>query len=171
MKERALYTASFSAILIAVLALLRPVVASGNLRPVKSLTTATIAAGTTLASSRSFSITNDEIGNQAYGLALLYTFITDANDSETGVSLSCTGTRPGDGTAARIPACVWDATNTRYNCEAAPLFWNPSDETSPKGQVFRVDIEGLVNVDCTYEFTGGAAADSIEVLVDVATKG
>jgi hypothetical protein len=146
------------------------VIASSNPHPVKSLTTAAIASST-LAAPRSFSITGNEIGNQSYGLAMLYTTITDANNSETGVSVACTGVRSGAADEFRVPACSWDSANTRYNCEAGPMFWNPSDETSPKRQVFRLDIEGLVNVTCTYSFTGGSASDSIVVGVDVATKG
>ena len=131
-----------------------------------------IAAGTTLAAPRSFTVSVGDIREGAYGLALIYVSITDANDSETGVSLDCTASEDENVTSYRIPACVWDNTNLRYNCEAGPLFWNPSDETSPKRQVFRVDFEGMVAFKCTFTFTGGAAADSIHVpRVVLSTKG
>ena len=131
-----------------------------------------IASTSTLASARSFSVSMSDIGEGAYGLASIFVQITDANNSETGVSMACTGSEDGNTTDFRIPVCVWDAANTRYNCEAGPLFWNPSDETTPKKQVFRLDIEGLVSFECTFSFTGGAAADTISVpYVALSSKG
>jgi hypothetical protein len=132
-----------------------------------------IAATTTLASSRSFEIENTIQGREGgtWGLMLLWVAITDANDSETGVSLSCTASEDNNTTDWRIPACVWSAANTRYDCEAGPLFWNPSDETSPKRQLFRIDVEGIEDIECTFAFTGGASADFIEVRASFAMKG
>ena len=123
----------------------------------------------TLASSRSFEIER-ELGNEAWGLALLYVTITDTDNSETGVSVDCTASEDDNTTPFRVPACVWDGTNTRYNCEAGPLFWNPTDETTPKKQVFRVDVEGFVDLECTMTFTGGSASDTISTTVTLATK-
>ena len=156
-------------LLIAVPALAVPVNINRHERRVL---TNKIASTSTLASSRSFTVSMTDIGEGSYGLATIYTQITDANDSETGVSLACTASEDGNSTDFRIPACVWDAVNTRYNCEAGPLFWNPTDETSPKKQIFRIDVEGLVSFECTFSFTGGAAGDTISVpYVVLSSKG
>jgi hypothetical protein len=146
-----------------------------------------IAAGTTLAATRTATFFPGGGGGseQSYGLAILYTTITDANDSETGVTLFCVGYRVNSATAYHVPACPWDSVNVRYNCDDAAVggagsgvgrgaaqFWNPADEDAAdtKSRVFRIDVEGFHKVACSYAFTGGAAGDSIEVLVDVATK-
>jgi hypothetical protein len=114
-------------------------------------------------------------GNAAQGLGLLtlYVEIEDADDSETGVSLACTTAHTTGGREYRIPACIWDVVNTRYSCEAGPLFWNPSDETAAdiKAQIFRVDIENLRNATCVFSFTGGAAGDRIRVVGHAGVKG
>lgn len=182
-RDRVLITVALAALGLAIVSLIRPVIAARELHPVKQLgASESIAAGTTLAASRSVTFYPSGGGEgQSYGLALLYTTVTDANDSETGVVLSCHGLRHGSATEYVIPACVWDSVNLRYNCDdtaaagvanGAEQFWNPSDETAAdtKSRVFRLDVEGFTAVKCTYAFTGGAAADSIEVLVDVATK-
>ena len=137
-----------------------------------------IAAGTTLAASRSVTFCPTGGGSgQSYGLAMLYTTITDADDSESGVVVSCAGYREGGTIDYAIPACPWDSTNSRYDCDdsdgkGAKQYWDPSDETAEdtKSRVFRIDVEGFTKVTCTYDFTGGSASDSIEALVDVATK-
>lgn len=126
-------------------------------------------AAQTLASSRSLAIASDQL--TGYDTLVLWVTVTDANNSETGVSVSCTGQMAGAGNAYRIPACQWDATNLRYNCEAGPLFWNPSDETSPKRQIFRYRTLGAPNATCTFSFTGGAAADAIDVTAFAAATG
>lgn len=174
--KQGLYSLIVGAALGALLFGITPAISSAP-HPVRQLTGSgtLIAAGTTLAATRSISITNNDQGNQAYGLAMLYACVTDADDGEVGVSLTCTGQRPGATYGYRIPACPWDSDNTRYNCEGGPLFWNPSDDTevatNVKCQVFRVDIEGLVQADCSFAFTTGSASDTIQVDVDLATKG
>jgi hypothetical protein len=179
----------FSALLVCATAtswlLQSMVLASSDPHPIKELAAGEgIAAGTTLAAARTATFyPGGGSDSQAYGLAMLYTTITDANDSETGVMLSCRGYRGLGGTTAYvIPACPWDSTNLRYDCDdtavstiayGAVQYWNPSDETAAdtKSRVFRIDVEGFRKVDCSYRFTGGAAGDSIQVTIDLATKG
>lgn len=119
---------------------------------------------TTLAAARTVTFDNDEL--TGLGLLSLYVTIFDADDSETGVSIACTAEHASGGNSYRVPACPWDTVNLRFNCEAGPMFWNPSDETSAdtKRQLFRVDIENMTNSVCTFTFTGGAAGDRIEVV-------
>lgn len=130
-----------------------------------------ITAGSTLAATRTATFSSGEL--TGFGLLLLYVEITDADDSETGVSLECTAQPVSGKKKYRIPTCVFDNVTTRFDCEEGPLFWNPSDETAAdtKLQVFRVDVEGLTNASCAFAFTGGAAADSIEVVAFGAVKG
>lgn len=128
----------------------------------------TLINAQTLASARTATINGNVI--KGYGIVSLYATVTDANDSETGVSVACTSAPTSGGTEYRVPTCVWDSGNTRYNCEAGPMFWNPSDETSPKSQVFRIDVEGLSNLTCSFTFVGGAAGDSITVTGRAAVK-
>jgi hypothetical protein len=127
-----------------------------------------IAAGTTLAASRSITFSGDELSG--IGLVVIYAEITDANNGEVGVSMACTAEPRSGGQPYRIPTCVWDSANLRHNCEAGPLFWNPSDETSPKRQVFRADVEGISNATCTFTFTTGSSDDAIKAVADGAVK-
>ena len=181
--SRAIYTLAFALIAAAAIAVGVPVIASSNPRPVDQRPAAeSIAAGTTLAASRSVTFYPGRGSGESYGLAMLYTTITDDDDTEDGVTLHCYGLRHGGSTDYVIPACPWDSTNVRYNCDdtavgneglGAVQYWNPSDESAAatKSRVFRIDVEGFTTVTCTYDFNNGAAGDTVEVLVDVATKG
>jgi hypothetical protein len=102
---------------------------------------------------------------------IIWVTITDADNSETGVQVDCYGQQYEGGPTYRIPACVWDASNTRYNCEAGPLFWNPSDETTPKRQIFRYVTLGSPDATCTFTFTGGSASDTIDANIYGGTSG
>jgi hypothetical protein len=160
------------AILAAVLAVTLPLGAGARINGPANLSDnlGTLIEWSTLAASRTATISGDKM--QGMGLLNLYVDLEDANDSETGVSIACTTAYESGKWEYRIPACVWSAANTRYDCEAGPLFWNPSDETSAdiKRQVFRIDTEGLTNVTCVFSFTGGAAGDRIRVRARKAVK-
>jgi len=137
-------------------------------------TTCITAVGTD--ASRSFKVDNTIQGTFApvgSGLLLVWVALTDANDSVTGVSLACTGSYDDNTTDFRIPSCPWDSVNLRFNCESGSLFWNPSDETSAdiKYQVFRYDVEGIEDLECTFTFTNGAAGDTITARQSFAVKG
>lgn len=172
-----------STLLFCILSILAPSYAiadaSKNLitaaEPACSGTTCITGLGTD--ASRSFTLDNTIMkgGKDAagFGLLLVWVALTDANNSVTGVSLSCTASHDANVIDYRIPACVWDSANTRYNCEAGPLFWNPSDEIAAdtKYQIFRYDIEGIEDVECTLAFTNGAAGDTVTVKRSWAVKG
>jgi hypothetical protein len=129
-----------------------------------------VIAATAMNAALTFEVERELI-NEAWGLALVYVTVTDADNSETGVSMDCTASEDENTTDYRVPACVWDAVNVRFNCEAGPAFWNPSDETSPKRQLFRFDIEGLDDFECTFTPTGGAAGDTLEADLTLTVKG
>ena len=126
--------------------------------------TATLS-GSTMAAARTITIAS----NQLNGLSLLtlYYWLYDANDSITAFSVACQGLHTSGGHQAyNIPSCFYDSTNVRWNCEAAPFYWIPSDETASdwKTNIQRLDVAGLSNVTCTVTPTGGAAADTLEVI-------
>lgn len=136
-----------------------------------SLTTP-ISASDMDAASHTAAIDGDQL--DGFGLLTLFVDILDANDTVTLLSIECFGKKRGAaGNSYRIPVCIWDTVNTRYNCEAGPLAWNPSDETSSdtKSQGFRIDVESYANASCTITDTGGVAADKLTVTAEAAVKG
>lgn len=100
---------------------------------------------------------------EGYGLLVMFVTVTDADDTVDSLSMACTAEHTSGGASFRIPACVWDAANLRFNCEAGPLHWDPSDETAAdtKLQMFRVDVEGVNNATCVFTPANGGAADFI----------
>lgn len=120
------------------------------------------------ASSTSFSLTNLPTTG-TWGLLMVYVSITDSDNSTTAINMSCTGSTDDNSTDytlqdVAVAAGVGTSTN---------LSWtkNPSAITSPKRWLWRVDIEGIEDIECTFTDTGGAAADSITVTTVLATKG
>jgi hypothetical protein len=121
--------------------------------------------------SESFAINmSNAPANGVWGLMLVWVDVVDADDSTTAVNMACTGS-PNGGAKDFVPqecASVVDGLCTSENPS-----WrkNPSAMTSPKSWFWRVDIEGIPEIECTFTDTGGAAADTITVTVTFATKG
>lgn len=124
------------------------------------------------ASSSSFSWTQPS--NQgAFGLLMVYVQLTDADDSCTAITMSCTSARTNmnSGNVYTLQSC----TTASGVCTSSDSSWvkDASGNTSSdiKRWVWRVDIEGLEDGTCTFTDTAGAAADSIRVDAAFATKG
>jgi len=155
----------YGLVLVAALAVLMATPAAAQERQAnKKLGTLVDAVAMDAASS---AVTVAEEAAVGYGLLVLYISVTDANDSTTAVGMSCTAT---EGAAAyTLQDCETSSgVATCYN-----LSWthDPSGTTSPKLWTWRVDIEGLRGVVCTITDTGGAAADTLSVVANLATKG
>lgn len=122
----------------------------------------------TLDAARTFRVSRDS-GQGAWGLMSVFIQVTDANDSVTALTMTCSASIDGNTTDYALQDCVLaSGAGTCYN-----LTWahNPAATTSPKKWVWRVDIEGLEDVECVFTDTGGAAADLLDVSLSFATKG
>lgn len=123
------------------------------------------------AASSSFAINASESPdrNGVWGLMVVWVTITDANDSTTAITMTCTGSHDRGATDYTLQS-ITTATGVGTSANSS---WvkDPSAITSPKKWPWRVDIEGFPEVECTFTDTGGAAADTIGVTVTFATKG
>lgn len=141
----------------------------GDVGPKNLVTvTANPLINTTLAATRSFSLT--QLTNSGtYGLLVLYVSVTDANNSVTALGMSCTSSLDGNTTDYTLQ----DITIAAGVGTSVDASWtkDPSAITSPKRWVWRVDIEGLEDVECTITNTGGTAADTLRVDGAFAVKG
>ena len=119
----------------------------------------------TLAAARSFTL-SPAWATMGYGLLVLYIAVTDANDSVTDVTLTCTASLDGGVTDHKLQSCdTASGACTSYNASWSK---NPS---SSENWTWRVDTEGFEYVECTFTPTGGAAADLITVYGGLAVKG
>lgn len=123
------------------------------------------------AASSSFTVNFDNpTTNGIPGLIVVWVSVTDASNSVTAINMSCTGS-PNNGTTDYT---LQDCSSTAGGvCTSANASWtkDPSAITSPKRWPWRVDIEGMPEVECVFTDTGGDASDSITVTVSFATKG
>lgn len=107
--------------------------------------------------------------DSSWGVMVLYIQLLDANNSTTALNMSCTGSLDNNTTDYTLHSCdTVLGTATCYN-----LTWttDPSGVTSPKKHIWRVDIEGLQDIECTFTDTGGVAADKLTVTASLAIKG
>ena len=132
------------------------------------LPVATIAATAMDAASSTFEVENAKLAG-VYGLLLVLVTVTDANDSTTAVTMTCTTSADNNSTDYTLQVC----TTAAGACTSSNASWvkDPSAITSPKRWVWRVDVEGLEDYECTFTDTGGAAADTIAVSAYAAVKG
>jgi hypothetical protein len=108
-------------------------------------------------------------GEYGWGLLNLYVHVTDTNDSVTEITMTCTDSTDAGTTNYDIQECkmsngactsykaTWvagEATGEPLNGTADDVYW-----------LWRVDIEGMASVKCTFTVTGGSAAagDLIQV--------
>lgn len=123
------------------------------------------------AASSSFTVIPSEYPerNGVYGIMVVWVTITDSNDSVTAINMSCTGSHDRGATDytlqdITVAAGVGTSVNSSWTKD-------PSGITSPKKWPWRVDIEGMPEVECTFTDTGGNSSDTIGVTVTFATKG
>lgn len=123
------------------------------------------------AASSSFTVNFDNPAtNGIPGLMVVWVSVTDASNSVTAINMTCTGSHNGGTTDFTLQDCSSVAAGS---CTSVGASWvkDPSAITSPKRWPWRVDIEGVPEVECTFTDTGGDASDSITVFVTFATKG
>lgn len=127
-----------------------------------------VISAATMDATRSFSIANiPNVG--AWGLMNVYVNVTDANNSITALNMTCTASRDDNTTDYSLLAC--ETSSGTSTCYVQLFTINPAAISTPKKLLFRVDIEGLEDVECSFTTTGGAAADLLTVNIDFATKG
>lgn len=120
------------------------------------------------AASNSFS-TSSTNRPRGMGLVALYISLTDADNSVTALNMSCTGSNDDNVTDYTLQSCLTAlGVCTSYN---ASWVRDPSLIASPKRWVWRVDVEGVSALQCTFTDTGGAAADLITIIGQYAVKG
>jgi hypothetical protein len=123
------------------------------------------------ASSTSFTVNLDNAAvNGTYGLAIVWVSIVDASNSVTAINMICTSSPNGGVTDYTLQDC---ASVVDGVCTSANASWtkNPAAITSPKRWPWRIDIEGLPELECTFTDTGGDGSDTISVDLTFATKG
>jgi hypothetical protein len=107
---------------------------------------------------------------EIWGMMLVFISLTDANDSTTALNMVCSASDDDNTTDYTLQDCVSGGTGT-YTCYNLTWTHDPSSTSSPKKWLWRVDIEGLEDVECTFTDTGGVAADKLTVDIAFAVKG
>jgi len=140
--------------------------ATGPKNPYVSLGTKIASLG--LDAARSFEIENLRQSG-IWGLMVVYIHLTDADDSTTALNMICTGSEDNNTT----PYALHDCTIAAGLATCVNVSWttDPSGVTSPKAWIWRIDIEGIEDIECTFSDTGGLAADKLKVDVTLAKKG
>lgn len=128
-----------------------------------------IAATTLDAASSSFTIGTTHRPSGLWGLMTVRITVTDADNSVTAITMICGGSSDGNSTSYTFQECAVAAGVA--TCNNLSWVFNPTAVTSPKRWQWRVDIEGVEDVTCTFTDTGGVVADTIQVAVGLATKG
>ncbi len=157
------------AVAVVALALLAPSVAPAVAGPQQSYAPygRVINAVALDAASTSFTLNTDQAQNRGiWGLMTVWVSVTDANNSVTALNLSCTASRDGGTTDFTLQDC----TTASGVCTSSDASWskNPSSMTS-KNWVWRVDVSGFAEVECTTTDTGGTGDDSHSVWVTFAS--
>ena len=116
--------------------------------------------GQTLDASHSFEL--EDVARGFSVMSLMIT-VTDANDSVTALTMTCTGSMDNNTTDYTLQSVsVSSGVGTGSN---SSWVFDPSGVTSPKRWLWRVDIEGIEDVECTFTDTGGVVADILDVSV------
>lgn len=103
-----------------------------------------------------------------FGLLLLHiTVDEDSGNDITAISMTCASSIGGYNYA--LQSCT--TIDGEATCYEATWTHDPSGTSNPKRWLWRVDIEGLRGVTCTFTDIGGIAADTITVVGTLATKG
>jgi hypothetical protein len=129
----------------------------------------TMLATTTLDNASESFTWDTELKLGAWGLLVVYAYLTDANDSVTALTMTCYARKGGNDYTLQsiaVAAGVGTSTDASWVKDASG-----STAADTKLWVWRVDIEGYEDVKCTFTDTGGNSSDSISAIVDVATKG
>jgi hypothetical protein len=119
----------------------------------------------TAAASRSF-----EVENKSGGLGLLIVYITyvEDNTSTSAVTMTCTASDDNNTTDYKMQSC----TVSSGACTSSDASWTlDPDNTGTTYWVWRVDVEGYEDFECTFAFTGGEAADLLTAKYQLSTKG
>jgi hypothetical protein len=116
----------------------------------------------TLAADRSFTISTS--GARGYGLLTLYISLTW--DAASAVALTCTGSNDGNTTDYALQSC----SVASGACTSSDASWSKA-VTASKKWIWRVDVEGIEDIECTFTDTGGGASDTLTVYGQFAVKG
>jgi hypothetical protein len=120
------------------------------------------------ASSSSFSVKNEvATTGGTWGLMIVWVTIIDADAACSLVTMNCTGSKNGNSTDYQLE----DLTVATGVATSVAASWTRNPGTGTTRWLWRVDIEGIPDVECTFTDTGGDASDSIAVDVSFATKG
>ena len=123
----------------------------------------------TMAAPRSFTkaVTSPET-NGVPDLTVLWVCLTDANNSVTLLTWSCTASHDGgttDYTMQDTQSSAGTATFTDWIGQKIP-----TNIASPKCWPIRLDTAGFPEIECTFTPTGGAAEDLLTVSLSYANK-
>jgi hypothetical protein len=129
----------------------------------------TVITSTTLdAASSTFEVENhNHYTDGLWALMSVWVKVTDGDNSVTAITMSCTGSEDQNTTDFTLQSCVVAS----GACTSSNASWvkDPSGMTT-KNWVWRVDIEGVPDIECTFTDTGGDASDSIIVGASFAMK-
>lgn len=122
------------------------------------------------AASSSFEIENIQ-HRGTWGLAVIYVNLLDADDGVSAINMTCTASTDDNTTDYMMPDCPVSAGTA--TCTQITWVFDPSGHTSADNKywVWRVDIEGYEDFECTFTDTGGDGSDFIQVELAFATKG
>lgn len=121
-----------------------------------------------LDATRTFEI-NHDVEGEVWGVMVVYVQVTDADDSVDALTMSCSTSLDNNNTNYAIQsitasAGVGTSTDASWVKDASSI-------ASPKRWAWRVDIEGMADVRCSFSQAAGAAADKLDVSVSLAVKG
>ena len=119
-------------------------------------------AGLSLSANRAFALTRTS-QSTSLGLLSILVRLVDANSSITRVRMTCTTSNDDNTTTHNLQAC----TTTAGACASDNAVWDRGDTVTGPGTanwLWRVDVEGTEDIECTFVASGTAAAiDTITV--------
>ena len=124
-----------------------------------------ITGGTLDAASHVATVSSADGGSLGYAVLSLYVKLTDANSSVTNISMSCTGSHDGGTTDYTLQSCAVAA----GTCTSTNAAWSKT-LTAQGNWIWRVDILGYQEVECTFTDTGGLVADTLDVTGTLVTQ-
>ena len=111
----------------------------------------------------------DRSSGGIFGLMMIYIEVVDADDSVTAIDMACTASDDQSTTVWALQTCTVAAGTA--TCLDLAYTKNPAAIATPKRWMYRLDIEGVQSVECTFTDTGGTVLDTIRVVVALSTKG